>query len=66
MEHILEVAAQFGKVYGIIGGFHSNRIEPLNNLKLICPAHWTRYKKEIKQLYPRKYVEAGAAKIITI
>ena len=66
MEHILEVASQFGKVYGIIGGLHGNRPESLKDLDLICATHCTRYKREIKSLYPRKYCEGGAGRTIEI
>jgi len=66
MEHILKVASQFGKVYGIIGGLHGTEPESLKDLDLICPTHCTQYKSEIKSLYPEKYIEGGAGKIIEI
>ena len=66
MEHILNVASQFGEVYGIIGGLHGTKPESLKELDLICPAHCTQYKLEIKSLYPEKYVEGGAGKVIEI
>ncbi|HDN97809.1 MAG TPA: MBL fold metallo-hydrolase [bacterium] len=66
MEHILKVASQFGKVYGIIGGLHATEPESLKELDLICPTHCTQYKLEIKSLYPEKYIEGGAGKIIEI
>lgn len=66
MKHILDAAAQFGKVYGIIGGFHGNRPESLKNLDLICATHCTQYIPEIRSLYPQKYVEGGAGKVIEI
>ncbi|MCD6239889.1 MAG: MBL fold metallo-hydrolase [Thermotogae bacterium] len=66
MEHILRVASQFGKVYGIIGGLHGTRPESLKDLDLICPAHCTQHKLEMKYRYPEKYVEGGAGKIIEI
>jgi len=66
MEYILETASQFGKVYGIIGGLHGNRPETLRNLSLICTTHCTQYKSEIEFLYPEKYIEGGAGKIIEI
>lgn len=66
MEHILQVASQFGKVYGIIGGLHGTRPESLKDLDLICPAHCTQYKSEIKSLYPEKYAEGGAGRVIEI
>jgi 7,8-dihydropterin-6-yl-methyl-4-(beta-D-ribofuranosyl)aminobenzene 5'-phosphate synthase len=66
MEHILQVASHFGKVYGIIGGMHGTRPESLKDLDLICPTHCTQYKSEIKSLYPEKYIEGGAGKIIDV
>ena len=66
MEHILKTASQFGKVYGIIGGLHGTSPESLKNLSLICPTHCTQYKSQIKSLYPEKYIEGGAGKIIEI
>lgn len=66
LEHVLQVASQFGKLHGIIGGLHSNRPEALRSLKLICATHCTQYKSEIKFLYPERYIEGGAGKIIFI
>jgi len=66
MEHILQAASQFGRVYGIIGGMHANRPESLKGLDLICPTHCTQYKSEIKALYPEKYIEGGAGRVIEI
>jgi len=66
MERVLKTASQFGKVYGIIGGLHGTKPESLKNLDLICPTHCTQYKPEIKSLYPEKYVEGGAGKIIEV
>ena len=66
MEHILQVASQFGKVYGIVGGLHGTRPESLKDLDLICPTHCTQYKSEIKSLYPEKYAEGGAGRVIEI
>ena len=66
MEHILKVAFQFGKVYGIIGGLHGTRPVSLKDLDLICPTHCTQYKSEIKSLYPEKYIEGGAGRIIEV
>ena len=66
MEHILHVASRFGRVYGIIGGLHATEPKSLRNLDLICPAHCTQYKSEIRSLYPEKYIEGGVGKIIEI
>ena len=38
MAHILGVAQQFGKIYGIIGGLHGfSEFELFKDLELICP-----------------------------
>lgn len=66
MEHILQVAFEFGKVYGIVGGMHGTKPESLKDLDLICPTHCTQYKSEMKALYPEKYLEGGAGRIIEI
>ncbi|MBN1900840.1 MBL fold metallo-hydrolase [Candidatus Sumerlaeota bacterium] len=66
MKHILEAASQFGKVYGIIGGFHGNKPDSLKNLDLICATHCTQYIPQIKSLYTQKYVEGGAGKVLEI
>ena len=66
MEHILKTASQFGEVSGIIGGLHGTKPDSLKDFDLICPTHCTRYKSKIKFLYPEKYIEGGAGRIIEI
>ncbi len=66
MRHILKVASTFGDLYGIIGGMHGTDPSSLKGLNLICPTHCTRYKREIKALYPESYVEGGIGKVIEI
>ena len=66
MKNILEIASQFGKVYGIMGGLHGTRPESLKDLDFICATHCTKHKKKIKKLYPEKYIEGGAGRIIEI
>jgi len=73
MGHILEAAKQFGTppsrhpIYGIIGGMHGfSEFELFKDLTLICPTHCTQYKPELKKLYPQKYIEGGAGRIIEI
>ena len=66
MARILKAASQFGKVYAIIGGMHEfSEFELFKDLELICPCHCTQYKAQIKSLYPDKYIDGGAGKIIT-
>jgi 7,8-dihydropterin-6-yl-methyl-4-(beta-D-ribofuranosyl)aminobenzene 5'-phosphate synthase len=67
MGTILDAFRRFGKIHGIIGGMHGfSDFELFRELAFICPAHCTRYKAELKSLYPEKYIESGAGRIITI
>ena len=64
---ILESAKQFGDPYAIIGGLHDFRdFEILNDLSYVCPTHCTRYLTKIERLFPDKYIEGGAGKVIEI
>jgi len=67
MGHILDAARQFGTIYGVIGGMHGfSEFELFKDLELICPTHCTQHKAELKKLYPQKYTEGGAGRIIEI
>jgi len=67
VKNILKAASQFGKPYAIIGGLHGfNEFDLIKDLAFICPTHCTQFKSEIKNLYPEKYIEGGAGKIIEI
>ena len=67
MGNILDAARQFGKIYSVIGGMHGfSEFELFKDLELICPTHCTQYKSDLKKLYPQKYIEGGAGKIIEI
>lgn len=58
---ILDAAAEFGEVYGIVGGFHGFRnFERFRELSLICPCHCTQFKAEIKALFPEQCVDCDA------
>lgn len=64
---ILKAASQFGKIYALIGGLHGFReFNLLKDLDLVCATHCTQFKAKIKSLYPDKYVEGGAGKIIAV
>ena len=57
---IMDVAAQFGAVYGIIGGLHDFQdFDRFRGLSLICPCHCTRHDSEIRQLFPQQCVACG-------
>ena len=65
--NILKAASQFGKVYGIIGGLHGfSEFDLLSDLELVCACHCTQYKSKIRSLYPEKWVDGGAGRIISI
>jgi len=67
IKNIIMASKKFGNPYAIIGGFHGfDEYEVLEPLKLVCPTHCTQHKKEIMEIYPDKYVEGGAGKIIEI
>jgi len=78
MGTILETAKKFGKIYphtknfgvgiyAIIGGMHGfSEFELFKDINLICPTHCTQHKKELKEIYPEKYLEGGVGKIIEI
>jgi len=67
MGHILDAARQFGRIYGIIGGLHGfSEFGLFQDLELVCPTHCTQHKAELKELYPQKYIEGGAGRIIEI
>lgn len=54
---ILEVAASFGKVVGILGGLHSlDEIQLLEDLDYIAAGHCTQRVGELKSLYGNRYV----------
>ena len=67
MGTILETARQFGEIYAVIGGMHGfSEFELFKDINLICPTHCTQHKKELKEIYPEKYLEGGAGRIIEI
>jgi len=54
-------------VYAVIGGMHGfSEFELFKDLELICPTHCTQHKAELKKLYPQKYIDGGAGRIIEI
>lgn len=64
---IIDAASRYGKVDGIIGGFHGFRqFERLRGLSLVCPCHCTQYKKEIRRIFPEQCVECGAGLVFDL
>ena len=64
---ILHAASKFGRVYGLIGGYHDFRqLDLLAELRLIVPCHCTRAKRAILQRYPNTSQICGAGLDIEI
>ena len=64
---ILRAASEFGRVKALVGGLHGfNDFGLIDNLETICPVHCTQHIEEIKNLYPEKYIEGGAGKVINL
>jgi 7,8-dihydropterin-6-yl-methyl-4-(beta-D-ribofuranosyl)aminobenzene 5'-phosphate synthase len=67
VEDILKSTSQFGSLYALIGGLHGfGQFDAIKDLALICPCHCTQFKSIIRSLYPKKYIDGGAGKIIDI
>jgi len=65
--NILETASQFGKPYAFIGGLYGfNDFDLIKNLEMVCACHCIQHQAEIKALYPEKWIEGGAGKVIEI
>ena len=65
MERIFTVAARFGKIYGIAGGFHGfHDFKSLQNLSLVCSCHCTKYKQEIRDLFGDRALECGVGSVM--
>jgi len=64
---ILEAASSYGKVSTLIGGLHGFReFDLLKDLHSVCACHCTQYQSEIRKLYPDKWLDGGAGKVIAI
>ncbi|MFW6125541.1 MAG: MBL fold metallo-hydrolase [Chloroflexota bacterium] len=65
--NILGAASAYGRIDGIIGGFHGFcEFDRLKGLSLIGPCHCTQYKAEIRRLFPDQCVECGAGLVLEL
>ncbi|MCD6423378.1 MAG: MBL fold metallo-hydrolase [Elusimicrobia bacterium] len=65
VDRIFQAAENFGKVFALVGGLHGfNNFKLLEKVEFICPTHCTQHIREIKNLYPDKFIEGGAGRII--
>jgi 7,8-dihydropterin-6-yl-methyl-4-(beta-D-ribofuranosyl)aminobenzene 5'-phosphate synthase len=64
---ILDAATQRGAPRAVIGGLHGfDDYELIRKLRFVCPTHCTQHIPEIQSLYPDKYIQGGAGKVIEI
>ena len=64
---IFNAGRQLGKISALIGGLHGfNNFDLIKDIDMVCPTHCTQYIDEIKSIYPDKYFEGGAGRVIPI
>jgi len=64
---ILHHAKQYGRIHGVIGGFHDFDDYPLlQGIPLIVPCHCTRHTRELQKRYPDRCKPGCAGKIIRL
>ena len=67
LKTIIEKSGEFGKIYGIMGGFHGfSDFEILKGIELVAPCHCTQHAREIRRLYPDSYKEIKAGSVIEL
>jgi len=67
IDKILNSANKFGKVYGLLGGFHDfEEYNLLKDISLIMPTHCTKNKRKIFSLFPKNCFEGGVGYQISI
>jgi 7,8-dihydropterin-6-yl-methyl-4-(beta-D-ribofuranosyl)aminobenzene 5'-phosphate synthase len=65
LKNILNVSSQYGENWMVVGGLHGfSDFNILEDLEFICPTHCTRHIDRIKGIYPEKYLQGGAGRVI--
>jgi len=60
LKNIVNASSNFGKIYGILGGFHDfEEYDILKNVSFIAPCHCTKNKHKIEEIYGEKVEEVG-------
>ncbi len=63
---IMNAASRFGRIYGIIGGFHGfSDYHLLNDVKFLSPCHCTQHLSEIVSRFPDTYHKNGVGRVFT-
>jgi len=67
VESIFNAGRQLGKISTLIGGLHGfNNFDLIKDIDRVCPTHCTQYIDKIKSIYPDKYIEGGAGRVLAI
>lgn len=67
VENILKSAQEHGEVKYLIGGLHGfSDYQLIKDIDYICATHCTKNKKQIKKLYPKKWIEGGVGRVIKV
>jgi len=67
LEGFLERAGSFGPVRFLVGGLHAfSHFELLKEIATVCPTHCTRYRDEIRSLYPGAFEQGGAGRVLML
>lgn len=65
VDKILSIVKRYGKVHGIIGGFHGfNKFDALKDIDIIGACHCTKYKQKIKERFPQQFKDIKAGDIL--
>ncbi len=61
LENVIERARKYGKVYGVVGGFHGFDMLPaLEEIRFIAPCHCTEKKEQIMSLFSCSECKVGS------
>lgn len=67
IEKIFNAARPLGKISALIGGLHGfHHFDLIKDIDWVCPTHCTQYINKIRSLYPDKFIEGGAGKVIVL
>lgn len=67
VKRILEAASKWGKVIGLIGGFHGfSDFSVLDSIDVVYPCHCTVHKQKIHELFPEKSMHCNVGTMVMI
>jgi len=67
IESIFNAGRQLGKISTLIGGLHGfDTFDLIKNIDRVCPTHCTQHIDKIRSIYPDKYIEGGAGRVLFV